>query len=111
MIGRGTKDQDAYLIFMRKNVPFLKMASKTFVIKPERIVSQIASATFYLKEDSIYHPGLAFKFFIADRSVSLIRDNKGIKITPYFNSYHQVDMNFESLNWIHPLYPSLPLMI
>ena len=22
-----------------------------------------------------------------------------IKITPYFNSYHQVDMSFESLNW------------
>ncbi|PCJ22916.1 MAG: hypothetical protein COA97_12700 [Flavobacteriales bacterium] len=99
VIGRGTKDQDAYLIFKRNNIPFLKMASKTFVIKPERIVSQIASATFYIKEDSIYHPGLAFKFFIDERSVSLIRDNKGIKITPYFNSYHQVDMNFESLTW------------
>ena len=99
VLGRGTKDQDAYLIFNKNDEPFLKMASKTFVIKPERIVSQIASPTFYIKEDSIFHPGLAFKFFIADRSVSLIRDNKGIKITPYFNSYHQVDMKFESLNW------------
>lgn len=99
VIGRGTKDQDAYLIFKRKDVPFLKMASKTFVIKPERIVSQIASATFYIKEDSIYHPGLAFKFFIKERNVSLIRDNKGIKITPYSNTYHEIDMDFESLNW------------
>ncbi|NQX97927.1 MAG: hypothetical protein HRT73_08620, partial [Flavobacteriales bacterium] len=99
VIGKGTKEQDAYLIFSRKGVPFLKMASKTFIIKPERIVSQIASATLYIKEDSIYHPGLSFKFFRENRKVSLLRDNKGIKITPYFNSYHQVDMDFESLNW------------
>ena len=99
VLGRGTEDQDAYLIFKRKDVPFLRMASKAFIIKPERIVSKMASSTFYIKEDSIYHPGLSFKFFIADRKVSLIRDNKGIAITPYFNSYHQVDMNFESLNW------------
>jgi len=99
VIGRGSKNQDAYLLFYRDDFPFLKMASKTFVIKPERIVAQIASATFYIKSDSIYHPGVAFKFFIKDRAVSLIRDNKGIKITPYFNSYHQVDMDFESLNW------------
>ena len=99
VIGHGTEDQDAYVIFRRNNAPFLKMAAKTFIIKPERIVSEIASATIYLKDDSIYHPGLAFKFFINDRRVSLIRDHKGIKITPYFNSYHQVDMDFESLNW------------
>jgi hypothetical protein len=99
VIGRGSDDRDAYLIFNRNDVPFLKMASKTFVIKPERIVSEIATATFYLEEDSIYHPGLSFKFFTKDRNVSLIRDNKGIKITPYFNSYHQVDMDFESLIW------------
>ncbi len=99
VFGRGTDKQDAYLIFKRKNVPFLKMASKTFIIKPERIVAKMASSTLYIKEDSIYHPGLSFKFFINDRKVSLIRDNKGIAITPYFNSYHQVDMNFETLDW------------
>ncbi len=99
VIGRGNQDQDAYVIFEREQKPFLKMAAKTFIIKPERIVSQIASATIYLKDDSIFHPGLSFKFFIADRSVSLIRDHKGIKITPYFDSYHQVDMDFESLIW------------
>lgn len=99
VVGRGTDAQDAYLIFNRKDVPFLKMASKAFIIKPERIVSQIAAATFYIKEDSIFHPGLSFKFFTKDRNISMLRDGKGIKITPYFNSYHQVDMDFESLAW------------
>jgi len=99
VVGRGTDKQDAYLIFKRKDVPFLKMASKAFIIKPERIVSQIAAATFYIKNDSIFHPGLSFKFFMKDRTVSMLRDGKGIKITPYTNTYHQVDMDFESLVW------------
>lgn len=99
VVGRGTDTQDAYLIFKRKDVPFLKMASKAFIIKPERIVSQIATATFYIENDSIFHPGLSFKFFVKDRTVSMLRDGKGIKITPYTNSYHQVDMDFESLVW------------
>tara|TARA_B110000459_G_C16624725_1_gene504357 strand:- start:2530 stop:6936 length:4407 start_codon:yes stop_codon:yes gene_type:complete len=99
VVGRGTDTQDAYLIFKRKDIPFLKMASKVFIIKPERIVSQIAAATFYIKNDSIFHPGLSFKFFVKDRTVSMLRDGKGIKITPYTNTYHQVDMDFESLVW------------
>lgn len=99
VIGRGTQEQDAYIIFKRKETMFLKMAAKSFSIRPERIVSPIAAATFYLKEDSIYHPGLSFKFFAKDRFVTLIRDHQGIKLTPYFNSYHQVDMDFETLEW------------
>lgn len=99
VIGRGIGEKNAYVIFYKEGKPFLKMASKTFIIKPERIVAEIASATFYIKKDSIYHPGLSFKFFIQDRNIVLIRDHKGIKLAPYFNSYHQVDMDFESLNW------------
>ncbi len=97
--GTGTKDQKAYLLFMRNNTPFLKIAAQSFVIKPERIISTSASATFYIKEDSIYNPDLVFKFFIAERNIALLRENSGILNTPYFNSYHQVDMDFESLNW------------
>jgi len=99
VLGKGTKEEDAYIMFKRKDKSLLKMSAKTFIIKPKRIVSEIASATIYLEKDSIYHPGLSFKFFIKERKVALIRDNKGIKITPYFNSYHQVDMKFEVLNW------------
>jgi hypothetical protein len=99
VFGTGVGDENAFVIFYRKDVPFLKMAASTFIIKPEQIVSLTAAATFYLKDDSIYHPGLSFKFFIKNRNVNLLRDHKGVKLTPYFNSYHQLDMDFESLNW------------
>ena len=99
VVGRGTAEQDAYLIFKLKDTPFLKIASKAFLIKPEKIVSQTASVTFYVENDSIFHPGLSFKFFVEDRTISMIRDGKGTSITPYINSYHQIDMDFEVLEW------------
>lgn len=99
IVGSGANGGDAYVIFYKKKLPFLKVASKAFIIKPEVIASELASTTFYIKEDSIYHPGLSFKFFLDKRQVNLIRDNNGIKRTPYFNSYHELDMDFEYLNW------------
>lgn len=99
VIGRGEEGQDAYLIFYKNDVPFVKIGSQAFSIRPEKIVSEISSVTIYLKTDSIYHPGLSFKFFTNEKRVTLIRDNQGIKITPYFDSYHQVDMDFEMLTW------------
>ncbi|MCB9336063.1 MAG: hypothetical protein H6586_07930 [Flavobacteriales bacterium] len=99
VVGKGDEEQDAFVIFYRNDMPFVKMASKTFSIRPERISSDIASTTIYLKSDSIFHPGLSFKFFRQDRKVAMIRDREGIKNTPYFDSYHQVDMDFEALYW------------
>lgn len=99
VVGKGDETQDAYLVFYRKGLPFIKMGSKTFSIRPERIASTIASATIYLKSDSIFHPGLSFKFFIDDRKIAFIRDKEGVKNAPYINTYHQVNMDFEALYW------------
>jgi len=99
VVGKGDEEQDAFIVFYKNDLPFLKMASKTFSIRPERISSVIASATIFIKSDSIHHPGLSFKFFIDDRKVALIRDRKGVKNAPYFNSYHEIDMDFEALYW------------
>ncbi|HRP60707.1 MAG TPA: hypothetical protein PK833_10565, partial [Vicingus sp.] len=99
VIGRGDQEQNAFLIFYKNDLPFIRIGSKAFVIRPEKIVSDIAATTIFIKSDSIFHPGLSFKFFIDERRITLIRDNQGIKITPYFNSYHQVDMDFEMLTW------------
>ncbi len=98
-IGKGDQDQDAFFMFYKNDLPFVKIGSRAFSIRPEKIVSDIASVTIYLKNDSIYHPGLSFKFFVKERKITLIRDGQGIKITPYYNSYHQVDMDFEMMTW------------
>lgn len=99
VIGKGDETKDALLLFKRKGKVFLKVGAKSMVIRPEKVTADPANVTFYIDNDSIYHPGLSFKFFIDKRKVSLIRDYKGIAATPYFDSYHRLDMDFEALYW------------
>jgi len=98
-IGSGNEENDAYLLFHRNDTIFLRASSKAFVINTERIISDNAAISFYLGSDSIHHPGLNFKFFPKKKQVTLYRDNQGMAISPYFDSFHQIDMDFEVLNW------------
>lgn len=98
-IGSGDEESDAYLIFYRNDTTFLRASSKVFIINTERIVSNNSAISFYLGQDSIHHPGLNFKFFIKDKNVTLYRDNEGLAISPYFDSFHKIDMDCEVVNW------------
>jgi hypothetical protein len=98
-IGSGTKEENALLKFNKSGKLFLLAASKRFIIRPDQITSNRASITFYNDKDSIYHPGLVFKFYITKREIVLIRDEQGMALSPYYNSFHKLDMYFEALYW------------
>lgn len=97
IIGSGYGDQDAVLWINRKGAPFIKLLSRNFVIRPDRLVSQRASATIYLDADSVFHPGLQLRYIDENREMSLIRSSEGASASPYYNSYHKVDMYFEAV--------------
>jgi len=97
IIGSGYGDQDAVLWINRKGSPLIKLFSRNFVIRPDRLVSQRASATIYLDADSIFHPGLQLRYIDESRELSLVRSGEGASASPYYNSYHKVDMYFEAI--------------
>ena len=98
-IGKGTDEQNANLIFKRKDKAFLIASSKEFTIRTDRISSATSSIKIYLEQDSITHPGLKFRLNIEKRLLTLLRTDEGVSQSPYFNSYHKVDMYFEVLYW------------
>jgi hypothetical protein len=98
-IGMGSAEEDAYLIFYKDKTPFLVAASKVFVIQKERIISDNSAITIYLGSDSIHHPGLNMKFLKLNRELVLYRDGKGVSKTPYYNTFHKIDMDVEVINW------------
>jgi hypothetical protein len=98
-VGSGNSEEDALLIFYRDKKPFIVAASKVFVIRKERISSDRSAVTIYLDNDSIYHPGLDFKFLTADKQLILYRDGKGMSKSPYYNTYHSIDMFVEMVSW------------
>ena len=97
--GYGSKTQPATLTFKRDNLPQLIAYSQFYAIKPDRISSTDARVVIILNNDSIVHPSLSLRFRDDNRTLSLIRTNEGLSKSPYYDSYHKVDMYFESFSW------------
>ncbi len=99
VLGTGTEDRDATVSVRYQGKEFIVLNSKRFIIHRDRINAQRAAASVYFESDSIYHPGLQFKYIDSERELSLLRGNEGLSQSPFYDSYHEVDMFFESLNW------------
>ncbi len=81
----------------------IKAQAEMFVFtrSANRIVGDETYVMIPVEGDSIYHPGLNFKFKNTEgkRVLELTRDKIGTGRSPYFNTYHDLDMEFELLYW------------
>lgn len=113
LLGSGTKDNFATLSFWRdtevikdgdtiieKRV-FLRTYSLFYSLKNDEIYAKNAKISVYIDTDSIYHPGLLLKYFDKNREINLIRDNdpENMSRSPYYNSYHMIEMDYELFVW------------
>jgi hypothetical protein len=98
-IGEGTEGDLAYLKVYRHDTVFFIAASKLYLFEEENIIGKNTAITFRLDTDSIYHPGLAFKYFNKTKEISLIRSDEGMGRSPFFNTYHDLEMDFQHLVW------------
>ncbi|HNW68783.1 MAG TPA: hypothetical protein PKI01_00145 [Bacteroidales bacterium] len=99
LLGKGSAEEDAHIYIKRDNKRFVKLSSKEFIIRKDLIGSDRSAVVIYLDADSIFHPGLNMKYNNENRELSLIRDENGISKSPYFNTYHKIDMYFQALYW------------
>lgn len=98
-LGKGTTEENARLIFYKDDKPFLKASALSFSIREDRITTERAKIVIYLEEDSIFHPGVKLQFLRKERLLSLIRTGDDITKSPYYNTYHNIDMRFEVMYW------------
>ena len=99
ILGTGSEVSDAKLIFYKNNKEFVKILSKLFVIRTDRINSAKASITIYHENDSIYNPILTMKYIDEKRELTLTRDERVTLISPWFDTWHQLEIYCESLTW------------
>jgi len=97
--GSGDETRDAVLIFKKDGKEFVKTKSKSFIIRKDKILSERASVAIYWEEDSIYHVGLQMKYLNDERKLSLLRLKNGLSQSPFFNTFHKIDMYVEVMNW------------
>jgi hypothetical protein len=99
-VGSGTPQEPAQLIFKRAGKPYLITSSTEYGITKDQIMADDASIVIHVNDtDSIYHPDVQVVYNIAKKHLSLIRSDQGLSQTPYFDSYHKVNMFFEELSW------------
>lgn len=104
-IGSGDADNPATLIFKKLNhitkqkENFLEARAKSFVIRPEKVLSKKAEIAMYYEEDSIYHPGLKLNYHVENHELTLSKEREGSGRSPFFDSYHKVDMHIDEIKW------------
>lgn len=99
VIGSGRGDQKAYFIFKRNGEPMVYTGADSYTILKDRIMAQRVTVKITIGDDSIYHPGLSVLYNEERKELSIYREDKGLAMAPFYNSYHQLDMYVEALYW------------
>jgi hypothetical protein len=99
LVGTGNRQEQAKVFIYRKDTLVVIAKSNFYAFKSNRINTPNAEITIKLRTDSIFHPGLALSFFVPTKELTLYRTDNIISQSPYFNSYHNIDMTFDQLVW------------
>lgn len=97
--GTGSNYNPASLKLYRNDTLYVKIKSKNFILSQKSLNSIEASATLYLDKDSIFHSNLGFSYSPLTREMSLFRTQSPVSRSPYYDSFHNLDMYFENLTW------------
>ncbi len=97
--GTGEIYHPASITLYRNDTLFVRINSHEFIFSKSGLNSQSAAASIYMRSDSIYHSNIEFSYVLATRQVNLFRNSNPISKSPYFNSFHSLDMYFEYLSW------------
>lgn len=97
--GTGMNYFPAKISLFRNDTLYIQVSSKNFLFTKGGINTQEAAAKLFLDKDSIYHSSLAFSYNADTRQVSLFRTNNPISKSPYFDSFHGLDLYFDYMSW------------
>ena len=97
--GTSTAYFPAKITMYRNDTLYVKISSINFLLTKKGINSQDASAAIYLDKDSIYHSNLGFSYYAETREMDLFQTNSPVSKSPYYDSFHKLDMYFEYLSW------------
>ncbi len=97
--GTGEKYRPAIMRLSRNDTLYIEVQSLDFLLTKSSVNSQEVSMTLYLEKDSVFHSNLGFQYMAETREVNFFRTSSPVSRSPYFNSFHNLDMYFEYLSW------------
>ena len=96
-IGNGSDKENARLVFLNAGKPFATVTSATFVIRTDRIASAQVAVSLYYEGDSIYNSNVQLLYLNSLKEVSLMRTENGVPSSPFYDTYHKLDIQVEAM--------------
>ncbi|MFO7755649.1 MAG: hypothetical protein R6V34_06685 [Bacteroidales bacterium] len=97
--GKGEPHNPATIEMYRNDTLYVEARAPSFLFNRENIQTQSTEFTLYLDEDTIYHSDIAFSFNVPSRELNTFKSRFPTSKSPYYNSYHKMDMYFDYLSW------------
>ncbi len=98
-LGKGSPELPSIIELSRHDTLFLIARSEHFSFHNDRVAGKDTEIEILIDTCQIYHPGLFFQYFPDKKEVNLIREGEGIALSPYFDTYHNLIMDFGMLIW------------
>jgi hypothetical protein len=76
----------------------VKAVSNRFELGDSLITADISSMVIYMGTDSIYHPGVTFKYNKSNTKLRLHK-HSNFKYAPFIDSYHEIEMALDAGIW------------
>jgi len=95
--GVSNKNIDAKIFIYRNDTLFTKAVSNIFKFNKKGIMSSNTEISIYIKNDSIYHPGLDMNYVVNSEGFILNRSGKGLQENPFLDTYHNLEIDTEEL--------------
>ncbi len=99
VIGTPADGENSRIEIRHNGKPQVTFQSTEFVIRPDRFVSSHASTLIYLENDSIFHPSLQVRYILANNELVMSRGEDGLSQSPFFDTYHRLDMYNNAIYW------------
>ncbi len=100
IVGANIQNKNGYLTLNYRGLPHLKVASKYFVFTDEKATGVNSEISIYLGADSIFHPGLSFRYNNRTREAAMMRDGQGLSNSRFFDNYHELDLDVQMISWV-----------
>jgi hypothetical protein len=97
--GAGSGNQNAALYIKRGDKVIASIKAGGFRFQKNQVTANPASIMIPIKDDSIFHAGLQFKYFADSSKLILFQEEDAISRGRYFNSYHNIDMDCGAMYW------------
>ena len=98
--GFNSAENPGFVEFIKNGEAIMRVSGTNFEIDTAKIFASPAEVSLKLgTEDSLYHPGLSFKYFANGNKVEMIRNDEGVGEAPFFSSYHNMDFYVQRLFW------------